>query len=339
MRILSFIIWSFIVFVINLFSDSPHGKDFNISCSNCHSTNNWSLDTAIYSFDHATTKMPLLGQHKMLNCKLCHETLVFSDAKSKTECSSCHTDIHNQTVGIYCAKCHSNISWIVNKTTEMHQQSRFPLLGVHALAECQKCHLSESLHRYEVSGIECIDCHRTNYVATTKPNHQQADFSTDCSSCHYIYSYEWSAGFNHSFFSLTLGHANIECSRCHTNSNYSNLSTDCYSCHKKDYDATANPVHTIGCYPTSCLTCHTTKPGWGPVDMKHDSKYFPINSGKHNGIACVECHVNPNDCKLFSCIDCHEHNKSKMDSEHHDEGGYMYASTSCYNCHPKGKKE
>jgi len=221
MRILSFIIWSLLIFFIGNFSnESPHGKDFKLSCNICHTTNNWSFDKKNYSFDHASTKLTLSGQHKEVNCRLCHKTLVFSELKGKSECINCHNDIHNQTLGNYCDKCHTTTSWIVNNITQIHQQNRFPLIGVHSMTECQKCHKSESLYSYDVLGIECIDCHKSNYLATTKPSHVAAAFSTDCSGCHNIYSYQWgSSGFNHNIFPLTQGHANVTCTKCQLNRN------------------------------------------------------------------------------------------------------------------------
>ncbi|MFZ4400018.1 MAG: hypothetical protein ACOYO1_08300 [Bacteroidales bacterium] len=339
MRLLSFIIWAFFLYLIGASSeDSPHGKDFAISCGNCHSSKGWALDTSIYSFNHSETKMPLSGQHKEVNCRLCHISLVFAESKTKTECINCHTDIHGQTTGNYCDRCHSPNSWLVNNITVIHQQTRFPLVGVHTMTECQKCHKSESLHRYDVLGVECIDCHRTNYMSTTAPNHNSANFSTDCSQCHNIFSYEWGGtGFNHNVFPLTLGHSNISCSKCHTNNNYSNLSTDCYSCHKSDYNSATNPVHAGGCYSTNCNSCHTTTPGWRPVSFQHE-KYFPISSGKHSGFACNQCHTNPANC-TFSCINCHEHNQSSMNNKHNGESGYSWVSSACYNCHPRGNSD
>lgn len=346
MRILSFIIIAVIIFLISLLPasssvksyeknmESPHGKDFNISCSNCHSAKSWKLDLAVYSFDHSKTKMQLVGQHSQIDCKLCHTTLIFSDEKGHNECASCHTDIHSQTVGKYCDNCHSPNSWIVNNITEIHQQSRFPLLGIHTITECQKCHNSESLHQYNVLGVECVDCHRNNFIATTNPNHNTANFSTECSQCHYLFAYEWqNTGFNHSFFSLTLGHDNLECAKCHQNNNYLNTSPECVSCHLKDYQGATNPVHNGGCYTTNCISCHTTNPGWTPTTNSQHS--FPIKSGAHSGMSCSSCHTNASDCS-FSCIDCHEHNQSSMNGEHDDVGGYSWTSNACYGCHPQG---
>ena len=52
---------------------------------------------------------------------------------------------------------------------------------------------------------------------------------------------------------------------------------------------------------------------------------------------CTDCHTT-NSYNTFSCVDCHEHGKSKMDSEHDDTSGYTYRSISCYSCHPQGNK-
>jgi hypothetical protein len=45
----------------------------------------------------------------------------------------------------------------------------------------------------------------------------------------------------------------------------------------------------------------------------------------------------PTNFKLFSCIDCHEHQpQSKVDNQHGNRSGYSYTSDACYRCHPRG---
>lgn len=126
MRILSLLIFCLLL-LLNRQTNSPHGADFKISCKTCHSTKGWQLDKEIYSFDHNKTKLPLVGQHAVINCKQCHPTLVFSDAK--THCIECHNDVHQLTVGLDCSRCHTPASWLVSNINEIHQMSRFPLLG------------------------------------------------------------------------------------------------------------------------------------------------------------------------------------------------------------------
>jgi hypothetical protein len=338
MRILPLLILSAILVLQNRNADHPHGPGFKVSCNVCHSPKGWHLDKEIYSFDHNATKLPLVGQHNEVDCRQCHSSLIFRDAK--TECRDCHNDVHQATVGQECSRCHSPASWLVSNITELHLLSRFPLLGAHWVADCKDCHKSESLVRFDVLGVNCIDCHRENYEATTQPDHIQAGFSESCINCHSINAFQWGgAGFNHGFFPLTGGHSQTACADCHTGGNYTSLSKECFSCHQTDYNNSANPKHSELGFPVNCELCHTTDPGWKPASYKeHDSKSFPIYSGKHNGEwnACTDCHTISSNWSAFSCLNCHEHNKTSMDKEHSGEGGYSYDSASCYRCHPRG---
>ena len=400
MRILSLIIFSSLVIYFNQKTESPHGSDYKISCSTCHSSKGWQFDKQVYSFDHNKTRLALTGQHASVNCRQCHKSLVFSEAK--TECSECHNDVHQATTGLDCGRCHTPSSWLVNNVTELHMKSRFPLLGAHRTADCTDCHKSETAVRFDIPGVNCVDCHRQNYMSTTNPNHIQAGFSEDCSTCHPVNSFQWNGeGFNHYYFPLTQGHSGVKCSTCHTTGNYADAnpdcylchqadylatvnpnhtasnfptscknchttvpgwkpasfdhgsfpltlghssvacidchkggnytstSADCYACHQNDYNATANPNHLSLAFSTSCVTCHTTKPGWKPAKYtQHDSQFFPIYSGRHNGTwdLCSQCHTDPNNYAQFNCITCHAGVHS----------GKNYSNAQCYSCHPKG---
>jgi len=328
MRILSLVILVVTLYLSNQKTESPHGSAFKVSCKTCHSAKGWQLDKEIYSFDHSKTKLPLNGGHSGLNCRLCHISLVFSEAKS--ECYQCHKDIHQNTVGFDCGRCHTAASWLVSNIEAIHRTSRFPLLGAHRTAGCIDCHKSESYARYDVKGVLCIDCHRDDYNATTNPNHIQAGFSEDCSICHPINSFQWQgSGFNHSFFPLTQAHAALKCSDCHISGNYAAAKPDCYSCHQADYNNTVNPNHKTSGFPTSCEQCHSTAPGWKPASYtQHDTQFFPIYSGSHKGkwTVCGECHPNPANYQLFDCKRCH--------ADAHK--GKNYTNAQCYACHPRG---
>ena len=340
MRGLSLIIVFLVVILAWTSSDSPHGDKLNISCDDCHTSEGWEVDRNNISFNHDLTNFQLTGLHTEVDCKSCHETLVFSEAKP--DCMSCHTDLHEQTVGLDCARCHTTNSWIVSNITEMHQMSRFPLLGAHNTADCYDCHKTASLLKFEPLGIECVDCHQSDYEATTDPNHILSSFSTDCAECHKMDAFTWSgSSFTHAFFPLTQGHAINDCSKCHTGSDFSNTSPDCFSCHQNDYLSTTSPNHQQADLPTNCIECHSTNPGWKPADFPQHDVVFPIYSGEHNGewASCVDCHTNPNNYSLFTCIDCHEHNRSDMDEDHNGIGGYIYSSPACLECHPNGTEE
>jgi hypothetical protein len=340
MRRLSFKIAAFIVLLIGIISiyaignngkpnplQPPHGKNFNISCNVCHSTKGWKIDKEIYSFNHDSTDMPLVGQHKQVNCRLCHPTLVFSEAK--TQCVQCHTDMHESTVGKECNRCHTPQSWLVNNITQIHQQSRFPLVGVHATVDCFQCHKSESFQRFDVIGTDCYSCHSKNYLATTMPNHSSVGYSTNCIECHNIYSPDWvGSGFNHNFFPLTQGHALASCSLCHKSGNSVKLSPVCLNCHQPDYNGTNNPNHISANFSTDCKMCHTTAPGWKPATFDHSK--FPLTQG-HNITDCSKCHINGNYSNVSTdCKSCHQTDYNATTNPSHLSLNF---STTCTDCH------
>ena len=340
MRSLSFI-GLLIALSVNLTAQSPHGPDLNYGCKDCHTAEGWTINKDSITFRHSSTGFALEGQHNAVTCKFCHPTLVFS--KARPECATCHTDVHEQTLGFECGRCHTASSWLVENITTIHQLGRFPLLGPHATALCSDCHPSASLLRFEPLGVECYDCHRPEYEATTQPNHALAGFSTDCEQCHRVTSFAWTGpNFNHSFFPLTEGHAIEDCRSCHLGDDYSSTSPDCYSCHEPDYNTAEVPNHSAAGFSTHCAECHTTRPGWKPADFRqHDGLYFPIYSGNHNGEwgSCTDCHTNPQDYSFNSCTVCHEHNQGDMDEEHEGIGGYLYQDDACLACHPTGSAD
>jgi hypothetical protein len=122
----------------------------------------------------------------------------------------------------------------------------------------------------------------------------------------------------------------VACASCHVNNVYAGLSTQCYSCHQSDYNGTTNPVHSTAGFPTTCETCHTTT-AWTGATFNHT--WFPTNHGGAGGV-CSRCHTNANDYSVFSCTICHT--QAQTDPRHTSVRGYVYNSTNCYQCHPRG---
>jgi hypothetical protein len=334
---------TFVTITLGLSGQSPHGDALKISCAECHNPDGWKMIEGTYSFSHNKTDFPLIGQHQSVSCKACHSDLVFS--KAQTDCISCHTDIHEQTLGNECSRCHTPQTWLVENKTQLHDLSRFPLLGAHATADCFQCHESTSLLRFNPLGIDCYDCHKTDYEQAKSPIHTPTDFDPErCTECHSINAFEWKGGnVAHFFFPLEGGHGSISCFDCHEQGKpYNSISPDCVSCHLTDYQATTSPNHQASGFSDECKDCHTTDPGWKPAQMgNHDAEFFPIYSGKHKGewTNCVECHTNPSDYSSFSCIDCHEHSQTEMNNKHNGIGGYTYNNAACFECHPQGSSE
>lgn len=399
--------------VVNAQEESPHGESGPADCKACHVAGDWWTMTDPIQFDHDTTRFTLNGAHEEIDCRSCHETMVFSEAT--LECASCHEDVHSGTVGRDCARCHDENSWLVNDIPEIHEQNGFALTGSHSTLSCVDCHSNEVTLRFDRLGNDCVNCHledfnlaqnpnhiekgystdctechdpiafgwddqmldhdffpllgghdavactdchigggydddnvpdncfgchQDDYLATTNPNHQQAGYGTRCEDCHTIFSWDALGAGNHDFFPLVDGHAINECARCHISENFSDASPECVSCHLDDYNNTTNPNHQQTGFSTDCAACHNIA-NWEDANFDHDNLYFPITRGNHQrGVwnDCTDCHTQPNDYSIFSCIDCHEHNRNDMANEHNDVNGYSWVSTECLRCHPDGNE-
>ena len=323
-KLILFILSGF--FVTSIFAKSPHGENFKIDCAICHTSDNWTKIKQ-NGFKHDTTNFPLLGQHKTVGCRKCHTSLIFSKAKSA--CSSCHQDVHQQTVGNDCERCHNTNSWVVKNVTQLHQQSGFPLTGIHAQTDCYQCHKSSSLLRFDPMKFECFDCHSQNYLATTNPSHVSSNFPKDCSLCHN--SNDWfSSNFNHNDtnFPLSGSHIGVACNSCHING-YKAIPTTCVSCHLANFNATTNPNHLTAKFSTDCQTCHTSI-AWSPSSFNHNTNTSFQLTGAHVGVACVTCHTKGFSTIPTTCVSCHLANYNTTSNPNHTVAKFP---TTCETCH------
>lgn len=330
---------------------SCHAKDFNAAqnpnhvqagfptdCAMCHTTASWFGA----SFDHsAFTGFPLTGAHATVACAQCHPNGHY--AGTPRDCASCHladyqktTDPNHAAAGFPqdCSICHSTTSWA--GAVFDHSRTQFPLTGAHLQLACATCHVNGN---YSGLSTACVSCHLNNYTSTTNPNHQAAGIPQQCEVCHSTTA--WTpASFDHSKtgFALTGAHVTTPCASCHIGGRYDGTPTDCYSCHKSQYQTVTNPNHIAAGFPTDCSLCHTTVT-WMGATFTHNA--FPIYSGAHQGrwTTCNDCHVNPSNFAVFSCTNCHAHDKATMDEKHTEVRNYVYNSANCYSCHPTGRAE
>ena len=143
------------------------------------------------------------------------------------------------------------------------------------------------------------------------------DRNNDCTACHGSESWD-AVTFNHDDTSwpLTGAHQNVDCRACHfemseagdvISQNFSNLETDCASCHDNVHgDSFA--VNGV----TDCARCHVTN-SWFPEKFDHDNTRFPL-TGRHAQIDCRACHEITNNngattvvykLNKLDCKDCH----------------------------------
>lgn len=316
------------------------GAGFPMQCEECHSTAAWSPA----NFDHGRTAFPLQGAHRAVACSDCHGDGVYAGKSS--DCIACHkrdfegaVDPNHRLAGfpLDCGLCHGDASWA--GATFDHEQSRFPLQGAHRAAACNDCH-GDGV--FAGKSTDCYACHRNEYDTTRDPDHRAAGFPTACEACHGANTWD-GADFDHAStgFALRGGHVGLACDNCHAGGVFMGTSTDCYACHRSDYDRTSDPNHRTAGFPTDCVACHTDS-RWDGARFDHDAQYFPIYSGRHRGewSSCATCHPSSINYALFDCLGCHPHSdRARTDAEHRERRDYTYDSHACLRCHPDGREE
>jgi hypothetical protein len=262
-----------------------------------------------------------------------------------------------------CSTCHNTITW----TTAIfdHATTGWALTGSHQLAPagkvvaCTDCHVGNN-YTFTAANTDCFGCHQTAWQSTTTiggsvPNHITAGFSTSmCSTCHDTVL--WTDGkFDHSTTGFPLQGPHMlpprttvtgaigpmvnACTDCHLGGNYTAgyPTTDCYGCHQsyftnaQNYGATV-PNHVTASYPTTCAACHTTYVATAWLGAVFNHTYFRI---PHHGSVCSDCHLNPTNYLIFSCINCHTQPTAHQPGMSHPSvgGRYVYGATTCYACH------
>ncbi|MBT8256055.1 MAG: cytochrome c family protein, partial [Bacteroidia bacterium] len=276
----------------------PHENKFGQDCSKCHAEESFFLLKDMEFFDHNVTDYPLEGKHTTVDCKACHIER-FSAPLDFSACMNCHTDYHNgefaeNGVSPDCAQCHNlekGFSFTLF-TIEDHQKTDFKLEGAHLATPCFACHVDERDQRWSFAnkGERCTDCHENfheDYLA--------AEFipNNDCTSCHGSESWDM-VTFNHdrTDWPLTGAHRAISCRECHfeisenkviISQNFSNLSSDCASCHDNVHGEAFNVAGV-----TECSRCHVTN-SWFPEKFDHNDTRFPL-TGQHRNVDCKACH-------------------------------------------------
>lgn len=300
----------------------PH-TSFPGDCSLCHVPERWDKMRDDFAFDHEKeTGYPLVGAHAQAACLRCHNDRGPVEAYVARGCAGCHQDPHAASLGMDCQRCHSQFDWQPIGLVGEHARTRFPLVGSHAVADCESCHQGAAAGRFQGAPLQCEACHSDDLAQALDPDHVANGWVTDCQRCHT--PVVWQGGIvPHDFFPLAGGHA-LDCSRCHVVPGiFSGLSRDCYSCHQSDYQTAPN--HVAGNYSQDCSRCHGIST-W--ENARFDHSFFPL-TGAHTSLDCSQCHGGgvfagtPTDC--YSC-----HTDDYQSAPNHVAGNY---SMSCEQCH------
>jgi len=259
-----------------------------------------------------------------------HDT---DEAKGKP-CLSCHSGaysaaknpVHVDQMPQTCQDCHNTTAWAPSSATN---HIWWPIENKHVGVSCVACHTKG--YKVGDTSKDCLSCHRKDYESalnTTAAFPQHAlngvdQYPLDCTMCHADTGWKPSP-WKHQTQPLELigVHKITPCAGCHigTAPDYKGTQTDCYTCHKADFDTKApakRPDHTT--FPHTCLNCHLMS-GWlqgPPLGGLHPDAKFPITTGVHAAVGTTP----------IVCLDCHKLEKGFA------AGG---SNTDCVNCHVNG---
>jgi hypothetical protein len=275
----------------------PHRGTFKQDCAACHTESSFQKGT----FDHATTKFPLVDKHAGVACVACHKTSrpVANDFKGqKTSCDSCHADVHRGELGLSCEKCHSARSWEVKPFA--HAKPRTFFDGQHAPLACADCHKATmqptrtgdavTLLRvgFTTTPTACASCHKDVHLG---------QLAQACETCHPVETPKFRVTeFAHgaTTFPLTGKHAPLACDACHkvetgafpaghgTARRLKGVARECASCHQDPHRGQLNK---------DCQTCHATDtfslPRYTHKNVRSLRTFF---AGRHLSASCAACH-------------------------------------------------
>ena len=232
-------------------NDDEHKGQYGGKCESCHDPKGWGK----VRFDHdSDTKFPLTGKHSTLLCSACHRGELGNETLG-SGCIDCHgnDDVHDGKLGEECAGCHGVQGW-TKKIRFEHDMTRFPLIGMHAVAPCEECHLSAL---FKSAGTECNECHVRDDV------HEQR-LGPRCEICHNPNAWSlWEFDHNtQTDFRLDGSHEGLVCEACHKDPVRKKISqtTSCNGCHRED------DIHE-GRFGRFCERCHETG-SFGSVEIR-----------------------------------------------------------------------
>ncbi|MFQ5823039.1 MAG: hypothetical protein ACE5JB_03190 [bacterium] len=330
-----------------------HQAKMGGDCERCHTVQGWE----IFNVEeiHANSRFPLLGRHTLVDCWSCHQNQQQGDfALLTTDCISCHQQEYLETenpnhvansFSILCQECHDMNDW--PPAFFPNHDALFPIFsGEHdgAWSDCMDCHRNSATFQE----FSCLNCHEHRQSIMDEKHRGLSGYAYESNACWSCHPTGSEAGIteNHDsdffpIFSGTHQDAWQECVECHVSPQGFEV-VSCINCHEHEPSKT-NAEHsgiTGYTYGTdNCLLCHPN--GEKGEFRDHDNLFFPIFSGEHRNKwdnDCSICHTDPNNRKIFSCLNCHEHNQTKMDEKHRGKNDYVYESNACFDCHPDGKE-
>jgi len=231
-------------------------------------------------------------------------------------------------LNIPCQNCHTTLGWKpIRAVPEFdHNQTRYPLRGMHQAVTCTQCHIKPVFTNV---GLRCQDCHADIH---------KRQLGANCEQCHTVRGWQVSVqqiSQHNNRFPLTGAHAAVDCDSCHkgaANSKFQTMSTACYSCHAADYKAASNPNHVTAQFSTTCEQCHGTD-NWLNANFDHNSVGFPLTGGHAvPPRQCADCHINGNfNLTTTACVSCHLKDYQGTTNPNHVAANFAQTCEQCHN--------
>lgn len=253
-------------------------KDVQDQCISCHAEHA-GVDGELRPFDQKTldharvTGFALDGTHANLaaGCAACHKTRSFLTAR--TECVSCHQDIHKPSLGANCQTCHSTRAAFKGLSAQFdHTKAAFQLVGAHRTVACEKCHVNQAFKGVAFSS--CTSCHADRH---------RGSLGATCTNCHTNDNWRTrKVDHTRTAFALLGQHQKTDCVSCHTQPamRVKPKSDTCAACHAD--------VHR-GSFKQDCKACHNEN-SFSKAPFDHTQTRFAL-TGKHEPLACEACHT------------------------------------------------
>src|ERR1700740_3829296 len=136
-------------------------------------------------------------------------------------------------LNIPCQNCHTSSAWRpIRAVPEFdHNQTRYPLRGLHQAVTCTQCHVKPVFTNV---GQRCQDCHADIH---------RRQLGANCERCHTVRGWQVSIQQIQQHinrFPLVGAHAAVDCDACHkgaATSQFRAMSTACYWCHSADFQS------------------------------------------------------------------------------------------------------
>ncbi|HEY3619276.1 MAG TPA: cytochrome c3 family protein, partial [Candidatus Sulfotelmatobacter sp.] len=242
--------------------------------------------------------------------------------------ASAGTHSPHGSLNVPCQNCHTTAGWRpIRAVPEFdHNQTRYPLRGMHRAVSCTQCHVKPVFLNV---GQRCQDCHADIH---------RRQLGANCEGCHTVRGWQVSVQQIQQHinrFPLVGAHAAVDCDACHkgaATSQFQAMSTACFSCHAADFQAARSPNHVIATFPTTCENCHGTD-NWLNAKFDHGSIGFPLTGGHAMPPRqCADCHVNNNyNLSGTACVTCHLKDYQATTNPDHVGAGFSQTCNLCHN--------